>query len=109
MSQFRVKRLHQRVAADLNLDQVRLNECFADPKTNDNIRLDYDAGRSLGIIGTPTFLLGRSLPDGARGRILEGAPSFDALERQIEELLPQDQRKIGPSKQKVSRRRWAGI
>jgi protein-disulfide isomerase len=82
----------RKIAGENQLDQNQLEQCLTSPRTLDQIMREADAARELGVFGTPTFLLGRSRADGATGRIIQGAPSLDAFEARIDELLKQDGR-----------------
>ncbi|KAM9861700.1 thioredoxin domain-containing protein [Leucobacter sp. BZR 635] len=44
-------------AEDLGLDMAAFDAAVADPKTQERVEFDFDAGRELGVQGTPTFFL----------------------------------------------------
>jgi predicted DsbA family dithiol-disulfide isomerase len=46
-----------------------------------------DAARSLGIEGTPSFLLGRTTGDTLDGVLIIGAQPFEMFDAKIKELL----------------------
>ena len=77
----------QNVARDIQLNPKDLDRCLKSAETSDEITQEIYVARDLGVFGTPTFLLGRSLPSGAVGRIISGSPSLPALESRIQKLL----------------------
>ena len=56
-------------AAELKLDMTAYATCIAGNKHDAEINADMEAGRSLGIEGTPSFLLGRTTGTGQRGQM----------------------------------------
>lgn len=82
-----------RIAREEHLDQTRLDECLQDAKNMEEIQTELGVARRLGVIGAPTFLLGRTQPTGAEGTIIQGAPSLPLFEARIDELLRQDSRR----------------
>lgn len=44
-------------AAELGLDMERFDADVADPSTEERVRADFEAGRALGVNGTPTFFI----------------------------------------------------
>jgi protein-disulfide isomerase len=69
-------------------DAGRFRACRESGKFRARVAEDTQAAESLGIGGTPTFLIGRLTADGAiRGVLLEGAQPFSAFEREIERVL----------------------
>lgn len=59
------------VAAGLGIDRKRLKKAMADPAVDEAIRRNHELGRSLGINGTPAFVVGN--------RIVPGAVDLDVL------------------------------
>ena len=51
------------------------------------INADMEAARSLGIEGTPSFLLGRTTGDTLEGVLVIGAVPFEVFDAKIKELL----------------------
>ena len=51
-------------AKDVGLDPVTFDTCRADPSIEQAVRRDEAAAKTLGINGTPTFLIGRAESDG---------------------------------------------
>jgi protein-disulfide isomerase len=48
---------------------------------------DSNDARALGITGTPSFVLGRTIPSGLDGVLLVGAAPFAAFDAKIKEML----------------------
>ena len=65
------------LAAAQGLDVARLERDMADPALSGKLRADVALARSLGITGTPSFVLG--------GRIIPGALGADELRQAISE------------------------
>lgn len=78
----------QKIANDNQLDPARLDQCLKNSDTNAEVTREANAGRDLGVYGTPTFFLGRGSVAGVTGHIIEGASS---LEAKIQELLKQEE------------------
>lgn len=66
-------------AAGLGLDGARFGTCLASGKFDAVIQQSIDAGKAIGVSGTPTFLI--------NGRSFSGAQPFEAFEHIIEEEL----------------------
>jgi len=74
-------------AADLKLDMTAFGACIAGNKHDAEINADMEAARSLGIEGTPSFLLGRTTGDTLEGVLIIGAQPFPMFDARIKELL----------------------
>jgi predicted DsbA family dithiol-disulfide isomerase len=77
-------------AAALGLDARRLEACLASGKYAAGIRADMSQAQSLGIEGTPSFLL--AIPDAASGklkpiRLISGARPFSSFQSAIDAAL----------------------
>lgn len=78
-------------AKELGLDVAAFEKCLADGKHAPGIRADMRAAQTLGITGTPAYLLGRRVPDSDKVEILKiisGLPPYEYLEKKLDELLP---------------------
>jgi protein-disulfide isomerase/rhodanese-related sulfurtransferase/uncharacterized membrane protein len=51
----------KRYAGELGLDQSRFNQCLDSGETVSRVKQDLADGRALGVIGTPTFFIGRKV------------------------------------------------
>jgi protein-disulfide isomerase len=74
-------------AAGLKLDMTSFAACIAGDRHDVEISADMDAARSLGIEGTPSFLLGRTTGDTLEGVVIVGALPFEMFDAKIKELL----------------------
>ncbi len=66
-------------AAALGLDAEAFNACLDSGRHAAAVNADIQAGRSLGVNGTPAIFI--------NGRLLAGAQSFEALAAVIDEEL----------------------
>lgn len=75
-------------AADLGLEQLRFVLCMDDPAIQAEIDRDVAAADALQVIGTPSFLVGKSSPDGqVSGTLVFGAQTFPEFQSLINPLL----------------------
>jgi protein-disulfide isomerase len=66
----------KQIAADLGLDTTVFNACLDSGETTTLVRTETSTGQSLGIRGTPAFLI--------NGQPLAGAQPFDVFQQVIE-------------------------
>lgn len=83
----------RRMAGKAGLDFDKLASCMNSSETADDISQQVSEGKNLGVVGTPTFLLGRTFSGGVRGDMIEGAPPWTALDARIQTFL---RHKAGP-------------
>lgn len=78
-------------AVTLGLDTVAFDSCLDDKKYEKQVNDDLAAGRSLGVRGTPAFVLGITDPDDPNKvhvtQFINGAQSLDNFKRAIDQLL----------------------
>ena len=74
-------------AASFKLEMKAFDACLASGKFDADIKRDIDAARSVGVEGTPSFLLGRTAPDGLDGVLVVGALPFEMFDARLKELL----------------------
>lgn len=74
-------------AKDLALNDVIFKSCMADGKHLQEIGNEARYAQSLGIIGTPTFILGKSAGGTVEGRVIVGAQPLETFEAAIDEML----------------------
>jgi protein-disulfide isomerase len=77
-------------AEKLGLDAAAFQKCLADGTQAAGVREDMSAASALGIASTPSFLLGRRIPESDRLEILEvikGLPPYEYLEGRLNALL----------------------
>ncbi len=86
--------LYQQTAVELALDMGKFSECLADKAMADKIAQDIAYGRSLGIKGTPSFVIGRIENNQLiTPKLVVGAQSYETFVLLLDELLakqPQD-------------------
>lgn len=76
-------------AADLKLEMAAFKACASSTKFDAAIMQDLNDGRSVGIEGTPSFVLGRTSPQGVDGSLVVGAQPFAVFDAKIKEMLAQ--------------------
>jgi len=81
-------------AAAIGLDTAAFARCLDDEAKAEAVRQDLALGQSMGVRGTPTFLLGYANGDGGQVRILRrivGAQPLDVFETAINAVLAEAQ------------------
>jgi protein-disulfide isomerase len=76
-------------AEELGLDVAAFQKCLSSGRQGAGIREDMRVAQTLGLTGTPAYLLGRRLP-GDKVQILEivkGLKPYEELEAKLSELL----------------------
>jgi len=76
-------------AQGLKLDMAAFNACASSTKFDAAIMQDMNEGRAVNVEGTPTFVLGRTSPQGVDGVLIVGAQPFSAFDAKIKEMLGQ--------------------
>ena len=77
-------------ASKLGMDMSAYKSCMEGAKYAAKVRADFAAAASLGIEGTPTFIIGRAGAGDAKmvaAKVLVGAQSFEAFKEAIDSLL----------------------
>ena len=74
-------------AKDLALNGDTFKNCMADGKHLKEIGDEAKYAQSLGITGTPTFILGKTAGDTVEGRVIVGAQPLAVFEAAINEML----------------------
>ncbi len=74
-------------AKDISLDADTYKSCMADGKHLKEIGEETKYAISLGITGTPTFILGKTDGDTVEGRVIVGAQPYAVFEAAINEIL----------------------
>jgi protein-disulfide isomerase len=77
------------VAEGLKLDMAAFNACASSTRFDAAITQDMNEGRAVNVEGTPTFVLGRTSPQGIDGVLIVGAQPFAAFDAKIKEMLAQ--------------------
>jgi protein-disulfide isomerase len=73
-------------AQGLKLDLTRFRGCIDTAKYQESVGKDRAAAASLGVEGTPTFLIGRTTPEGVDGELIVGALPFAVFDTKLKEL-----------------------
>jgi protein-disulfide isomerase len=74
-------------AKDISLNADTYKRCMADGKHLKEIGDETKYAISLGITGTPTFILGKTDGDTVEGRVIVGAQPYAVFEAAINEIL----------------------
>jgi len=69
----------KRDAAQIGLDGTRFKQCMDTGAESARVQRDREDGLALGVVGTPTFFIGR--------QVAQGVPNFDELSRMIDQEL----------------------
>jgi protein-disulfide isomerase len=72
---------------DLALDAVSFRRCMDDGKHVKDIADEVRYAQSLGITGTPTFVIGKSLGGSVHGKVIAGALPLENFDAVITEML----------------------
>ncbi|PKI17820.1 DsbA family protein [Colwellia sp. 12G3] len=80
--------LYQKTAEALSLDMGKFSECLVDKKIVDKIAQDIAYVKSLGVGGTPSFVVGRIENNKLiTPKLLVGAQSYETFALLLDELL----------------------
>lgn len=77
-------------AENLGLDVAAFQKCLSSGQHDAEIREDMRVAQSLGITGTPAYLLGRRIPGSDKVEVLDivkGLPPYEVLEKKLNDLL----------------------
>jgi protein-disulfide isomerase len=76
------------LAKSLNLDAGRFSTCMFDPDALAKVKKDQAEASRLGLVSTPTFLIGRVRPDGTVDvtRRVNGAVPYETFRTALEDL-----------------------
>ena len=74
-------------AKDLALNGETFKSCMADGRHLKEIADEARYAQSLGITGTPTFIIGKTTGDTVKGRLIVGALPFENFAAVINEML----------------------
>ncbi len=78
----------QTIASDLKLNISTFTSCLSDTTNAGEVRKDIADGSAAGASGTPSFLIGKTSPDGnIDGDLVVGAQPFAAFKAVIDPLL----------------------
>ena len=73
-------------AADLKMNVNTFRACVESEKYKNAVQTDVMEAMKIGANGTPTFVIGRSTPDGVDGELVVGAQPYPMFEQKLREL-----------------------
>ncbi|HTS27494.1 MAG TPA: thioredoxin domain-containing protein [Bryobacteraceae bacterium] len=73
-------------AGDLRMDTAKFRNCVESEKYKDAVQTDVMEAMKIGATGTPTFVLGKSTPEGVDGELMVGAQPFPLFDMKLKEL-----------------------
>lgn len=73
-------------AQSIGLKMEPFRACLTSGKYRDAIRKDMTEAAALKVNGTPSFIIGKTTPEGVDGVFLVGALPFEAFEEKLKEL-----------------------
>jgi protein-disulfide isomerase len=73
-------------AKQLNLDTGEFRKCVESGKYTAAVQKDMAEAARVGANGTPTFLVGRTTPEGVTGELVEGALPYGMFDQKLKSL-----------------------
>ena len=73
-------------ALDLKLNVANFRSCVESGKYKAAIRSDSQTAEKIGANGTPSFVLGKSTPEGVDGELIIGAMPYEVFDQKIKAL-----------------------
>lgn len=73
-------------AQDLKLNVAGFRSCVESQKYKNAIQTDILAAQRIGANGTPSFVVGKSTPDGVDGELIVGAMPYSMFDQKLKEL-----------------------
>jgi len=70
-------------AKEMNLDMTAFKACMESGKYKQSIESDLKTAQSIGINGTPSFVIGKSTADGVEGDVMVGALPLASFEEKL--------------------------
>ena len=74
------------IALDLKLNVASFRSCIESGKYKSAIRSDSQAAEKIGANGTPSFVLGKSTPEGVDGELIIGAMPYEVFDQKLKAL-----------------------
>ncbi|HZQ63172.1 MAG TPA: thioredoxin domain-containing protein [Casimicrobiaceae bacterium] len=74
-------------AKDIGLDVAKFSSCVLGEKYKDQVEKSYAEGLSVGVSGTPSFVLGRIKDGKIEGVRIVGAQPYNAFDAKIRDML----------------------
>jgi protein-disulfide isomerase len=75
-----------RYAAELKLDLAKFHSCVTSAKYKDAVEKDVQEALRIGASGTPSFVIGKTEPDGVDGELIIGAMPYQLFDEKLKEL-----------------------
>lgn len=76
-----------RFATELKMDGKALRACVESDKYKNLVQTDLVEAMKVGATGTPTFVVGRTTPEGVDGEVMIGALPFPMFDEKLKSLL----------------------
>jgi protein-disulfide isomerase len=73
-------------ATDLKMDVKAFRACVESEKYKNAVQTDVMEAMKIGANGTPTFVVGKSTPDGVDGELVVGAQPYPMFDQKLQEL-----------------------
>ena len=73
-------------AADLKMNVKTFRTCVESEKYKNAVQTDVMEAMKIGANGTPTFVIGKSTPDGVDGELVVGAQPYPMFDQKLKEL-----------------------
>jgi len=73
-------------AADLKMDVNAFRACVESEKYKNAVQTDVMEAMKIGANGTPTFVIGKSTPNGVDGELVVGAEPYPMFDQKLKEL-----------------------
>ena len=73
-------------AADLKMDVNAFRACVESEKYKNAVQTDVMEAMKVGASGTPTFVIGKSTPDGVDGELVVGAQPYPMFDQKLKDL-----------------------
>jgi len=74
-------------AGNAKLDMTAFRSCLDSGRFKADVQRDMDEAATIGVEGTPTFVVGRTQADGLDGTRIVGAQPFEVFDAKFKELL----------------------
>jgi len=73
-------------AADLKMDVNAFRACVESEKYKNAVQTDVMEAMKIGASGTPTFVVGKSTPDGVDGELVVGSQPYSVFDQKLKDL-----------------------
>jgi protein-disulfide isomerase len=75
-------------ATDLKMDTLAFRNCVESERYKNSVQADVTEAMKIGAQATPTFVVGKSTPEGVDGEIMIGALPYPNFEQKLKSLEP---------------------